>query len=55
MKKGVLRNFTKLTAKHLCQRDYGRLFLLMPVILKLEDRTGEMFRLLKQSTLLFIL
>ena len=27
----------------------------MPVILKLEDRAGEMFRLLKQSTLLFIL
>ena len=27
----------------------------MPVILKLEDRTGEMFKLLKQSTLLFIL
>ena len=54
MKKGVLRNFTKFTGKHLCQRDSGRLLLLM-VLLKLEDRTGEMFRLPKQSTLLFIL
>ena len=36
MKKGVLRNFTKFTGKHLCQRDSGRLLVLMPVILKLE-------------------